>query len=166
MMDGHEKSDSAIVAGKSSNKAGRPAAETMERRAEAKENANQQTTRRAQNRESVSRALERVRNVARQRKKERLTTLFHHITIDLLRLSFLALKRNAAAGVDGVKWRDYECDLEQKLSDLHEKVHTGAYRAQPSRRRYIPKADGKQRPLAVGTPPANCTPFQTAFGIG
>jgi len=149
MMDSHEKSDSAVIAGKSPNKAGQPAAEAMERRAGAEENANQQTTRRAQNRESVSRALERVRNVARQRKKECLTTLFHHITIDLLRLSFLALKRNAAAGVDGVTWRDYEGDLEQKLSDLHKKIHTGAYRAQPSRRRYIPKADGKQRPLAV-----------------
>lgn len=149
MMDGHEKSSSAIVPGKSSNKAGQPAAETMERRAEAKENASQQTTHRAQNRESVSRALERVRHVARQRKKERLTTLFHHITLDLLRLSFLALKRDAAPGVDGVTWQDYERDLEQRLSDLHEKIHRGAYRAQPSRRRYIPKADGRQRPLAV-----------------
>jgi RNA-directed DNA polymerase len=121
----------------------------MERRAEAKENANRQITRRAQNRESVSRALERVRNVARQRKKERLTTLFHHITVDLLRLSFLALKRDAAPGVDGMTWPDYERDLEHKLSELHEKIHRGAYRAQPSRRRYIPKADGGQRPLAV-----------------
>jgi retron-type reverse transcriptase len=151
MMNGHEKSDSAIVAGKSSNKAGQPAAEAMERRAEAKENANQQITRRAQNRESVSRALERVRNVARQRKKERFTTLFHHITVDLLRLSFLALKRDAAPGVDGMTWQDYERDLEHKLSELHEKIHREAYRAQPSRRRYIPKADGRQRPLAVAT---------------
>jgi RNA-directed DNA polymerase len=149
MMDGDEKSDFAIVAGKSSNKAGQPAAETMERRAEAKENANQQITRRAQNRESVSRALARVRNVAKQRKKERLTTLFHHITTDLLRLSFFALKRDAAPGVDGVTWQDYERDLERQLSGLHEKIHKGAYRAQPSRRRYIPKADGRQRPLAV-----------------
>jgi RNA-directed DNA polymerase len=149
MTGSQEKSDSAIVAGKSSNKTGHPAAEAMERRAEAKENANQQITRRAQNRESVSRALERVRNVARQRKKERLTTLFHHITVDLLRLSFLALKRDAAPGVDGMTWQDYERDLEHKLSELHEKIHRGAYRAQPSRRRYIPKADGRQRPLAV-----------------
>ena len=148
-MGGHEKSDSTIVAGKSSNKTRQPAAETMERRVEAKENANQQITRRAQNRESVSRALERVRNVARQRKKEHFTTLFHHITVDLLRLSFLALKRDAAPGVDGVTWQDYECDLEHKLLELHEKIHRGAYRAQPSRRRYIPKADGRQRPLAV-----------------
>jgi retron-type reverse transcriptase len=149
MTGSQEKSDSAIVAGKSSNKTGHPAAEAMERRAEAKENANQQITRRAQNRESVSRALERVRNVARQREKERLTTLFHHITVDLLRLSFLALKRDAAPGVDGMTWQDYERDLEHKLSELHEKIHRGAYRAQPSRRRYIPKADGRQRPLAV-----------------
>jgi retron-type reverse transcriptase len=149
MMDGHEKSDSAMVAGKASNKAGQPAAETMERRAEAKESANQQITRRAQNRESVSRALNRVRNIASQRKKERLTTLFHHITVDLLRLSFLALKRDAAPGVDGVAWQDYERDLEQKLSELHEKIHKGAYRAKPSGRRYILIADGRQRPLAV-----------------
>jgi len=126
MMHGCEKSDSVTVAVKSPNKPGQPAAETMERRAEAKENANQQITRRAQNRESVSRALERVRNVARQRKKERLTTLFHHITTDLLRLSFLALKRDAAPGVDGVTWQDYERDLEQKLSELHEEIHRGA----------------------------------------
>src|SRR6202035_5244015 len=74
---------------------------------------------------------------------------FHHITIDLLRLSFLALKRDAAAGVDGVTWQEYEIDLEQKLADLRTRVHRGAYRAQPSRRRHIPKPDGRQRPLAV-----------------
>ena len=149
MMDSREKSDSAVVAAKSPNKTGQLAAEAMERRVEAKENASQQTTRRAQNRESVSPELERVRNVARLRKEERFTALFHHITTDLLRMSFFAVKRNAAAGVDGVKWRDYESDLEERLSDLHEKIHKGAYRAQPSRRRYIPKADGRQRPLAV-----------------
>jgi RNA-directed DNA polymerase len=149
MMHGHEKSDSVVVAAKSPNKTGQPAAEAMERRAEAKENASQHSTRRAQNRESVSQALERVRKAARLRKKERFTALFHHITVDLLRLSFLALKRNAAPGVDGVTWQDYGADLERKLTDLHARVHRGAYRAQPSRRRYIPKADGWQRPLAV-----------------
>jgi group II intron reverse transcriptase/maturase len=97
----------------------------------------------------VSQALERIRKAARQRKKERFTALFHHLTIDLFRLSFLALKRDAAPGVDGVTWQDYEADLERKLADLHTRVHRGAYRAQPSRRRYIPKADGRQRPLAV-----------------
>jgi RNA-directed DNA polymerase len=149
MMNGHEKSDSAVVAAKSPNKTGQPAAEAMERRAEAKENASQHNTCRTQSRESVSQVPERVRKAARQRKKERFTALFHHITVDLLRLSFFALKRNAAPGVDGVRWQDYEADLERKLSDLHARVHRGAYRAQPSRRRYIPKADGRQRPLAV-----------------
>jgi RNA-directed DNA polymerase len=149
MMHGCEKSDSVIVAVKPPNKTGQPAAEAVERRAEAKENASQQRTFRTQCRERVSQALERVRKAARQRKKERFTALFHHITVDLLRLSFLALKRDAAPGVDGVTWQDYEADLERKLTDLHARVHRGAYRAQPSRRRYIPKADGRQRPLAV-----------------
>jgi RNA-directed DNA polymerase len=149
MMHGHEKSDSAVVAMKSPNKTGEPAAEAMEPRAEAKENASQHSTRRTQCRESVSQALERVRKAARQRKKEQFTALFHHITTDLLRLSFFALKRDAAPGIDGVTWQDYEADLERKLMDLHARVHRGAYRAQPSRRRYIPKADGLQRPLAV-----------------
>ena len=149
MMHGREKSDSAIVARKSPNKTRRPAAEAMERRAGAEENAIQHRTRRAQNRASMSQALERVREAARLRKKERFTALFHHITVDLLRLSFFALKRDAAPGADGVTWQDYEADLERKLRELHAKVHRGAYRPQPSRRRYIPKADGRQRPLAV-----------------
>ena len=112
------ESDSVIVAGRSPNKTGGPAAEATERRAEAKENAIQQRTRRAQNRESVSQTLERVREAARLRKKERFTALFHHITVDLLRLSFFALKRDAAPGADGVTWQDYEADLECKLGDL------------------------------------------------
>src|SRR5580692_8421599 len=149
MMHGPGKSDSAIVAVKPTNKAGRPAAEPVERRAEAEENAGQQHTRRAQDRESVSQALDRIRQVARQRKKQRFTSLFHHISVELLRVSFFALKRDAAPGVDGLTWRDYEADLDRKIVDLHARVHRGAYRALPSRRRYIPKADGQQRPLAV-----------------
>ena len=149
MMHGREKSDPAIIATKPTNKAGRPAAEPVERRAGTKGNADQQSTRRAQDRESVSQALERVRQAARQRKKERFTALFHHLSVDLLRLSFFALKRDAAPGVDGLTWRDYEADLDRKLEDLHARVHRGAYRALPSRRRYIPKADGRQRPLAI-----------------
>jgi group II intron reverse transcriptase/maturase len=97
----------------------------------------------------VSQALDRVRQAARLRKKERFTTLLHHVDVALLRLSFLALKRDAAPGADGVTWQDYEADLERKLHDLHDRVHRGAYRAQPSRRVYIPKADGRQRPLAI-----------------
>src|SRR5471030_1092819 len=149
MTHGRGKSDSAIVATNPTNKAGRPAAESEERRAEAKGNADQHSTRRAQDRESVSQALDRIRQVAKQRKKERFTSLLHHVNVGLLRLAFFALKRDAAPGVDGVTWQDYEADLERKLADLHDRVHRGAYRAQPSRRRYIPKPDGRQRPLAV-----------------
>src|SRR5919204_2699132 len=149
MMNGRGKSDSAIVAGKPTNKAGQPAAESVEPRAEAKGNASQQSTRRAQDRESVSQALTRIRQVARQRKKERFTSLFHHISVELLRVAFFALKRDAAPGMDGLTWQDYEADLDRKIEDLHARVHRGAYRALPSRRHYIPKADGQQRPLAI-----------------
>jgi group II intron reverse transcriptase/maturase len=121
----------------------------VERRAEAKGNASQQSTRRAQDRASVSQALERIRQVARHRKKERFTSLFHHLSVELLRLAFFALKRDAAPGVDGLTWQAYEADLDRKIADLHARVHRGAYRALPSRRQYIPKADGQQRPIAV-----------------
>jgi group II intron reverse transcriptase/maturase len=97
----------------------------------------------------VTQALDRVRQAARQRKKEKFTALLHHITVDTLRVAYYALKRKAAPGVDGVTWEDYEADLEPRLADLHGRVHRGAYRPQPSRRTYIPKADGKQRPLAI-----------------
>src|SRR5881296_3494444 len=159
MMHGHEKSDLAIVAGKPANKAEQPApersaaklnaAEPVERRAGAKGNAGQQSTRRTQSRESVSQALERIRKVARERKKERFTALFHHISIDLLGRSFFELKEDAAPGVDRLMWKDYEADLERNLEDLHNRVQSGAYRVRPSRRVYIPKPDGRQRPLAV-----------------
>src|SRR5256886_1057305 len=149
MMHGREKSDSAIGARKPTNKAVPTAAEPVERRVGAKGNANQQSTDRAQNRATVSQALERIRKVAKERKKERFTALFHHISIDLLDEAFYELKENAAAGVDGLTWRDYEQNLERNLEDLHARVHRGAYRALPSRRVYIPKPDGRQRPLAV-----------------
>ena len=128
-MHGHEKSDSVIVAGKPTNNADRStgkqfaveraAAEPVERRAGTKGNAGQQSPRRTQSRESVSQALERIRKVARERKKERFTTLFQHINVDLLEEAFYALKKNAAPGVDRLRWRDYEADLERKLEDLH-----------------------------------------------
>src|SRR6201988_4592280 len=149
MMHGREKSDSAIVAVKPTNKEGRPGGEPVEPRAGAKGNARQQSMHRTQGRERVTQALERVRQAARQRKKERFTALLHHISIDCLRMAFFALKRDAASGVDGLTWPTYEADLDRNLTDLHERVHRGAYRALPSRRTYIPKADGKQRPLAV-----------------
>nr|WP_079572949.1 group II intron reverse transcriptase/maturase [Bradyrhizobium erythrophlei] len=148
-MHGREKSDSAIVAVKPTNKAVPTAAEPVEPRAGAKGNARRQSTHRTQGRERVAQALERVRQAARQRKKGKLTALLHHISIDCLRIAFFALKRDAASGVDGLTWPTYEADLDRNLTDLHERVHRGAYRALPSRRTYIPKADGKQRPLAV-----------------
>src|ERR1700736_281543 len=149
MMHEREKSDPAIVAVKPTNKAERSAAELVEPRAEAKGNASQHSTDRAQNRATVSQALERIRQAARQRKKDKFTTLLHHISTDLLEQAFLELKEDAAAGVDGLRWQDYAADLERNLEDLHARVHRGAYRAQPSRRVYIPKPDGRQRPLAV-----------------
>jgi RNA-directed DNA polymerase len=149
MTHGHEKSDPAIVAAKPTNKTGRPVAESVEQRARAEGNVRQQSTRRAQNRGSMSQALEHVRQAARQRRKERFATLLHHINIDRLRTAFYALKRQAAPGVDGLTWQDYEAGLEGNLRALHARVHRGAYRALPSRRRYIPKPDGRQRPLGI-----------------
>jgi RNA-directed DNA polymerase len=149
MMHGRGKSDEAIVAAKPGNNAEPSAAEPVERRAEAKGNAGQQSTSRAQSRKDVSQALERIRKAARERKKEKFISLLHHVEPDLLEAAFYALKENAAPGVDGLTWKDYEQDLERKLADLHARVHRGAYRALPSRRVYIPKPDGRQRPLAV-----------------
>jgi len=97
----------------------------------------------------VTQALARVRKAAKQRKKEKFTALSHQLSVDLLREAFLVLKRDAAPGMDGLTWQTYAADLERKLTDLHARVHRGAYRASPSRRTYIPKADGRQRPLAV-----------------
>jgi len=149
VMHGGGKSDEAIVAGKLANKAERSATEPVERRAEAKGNASQTSTGRMRSRESVSQGLERIRQAARERKKERFTALLHHISVDLLREAFGELKRNAAPGVDGLMCQDYEADLERKLEELHARVHRGAYRALPSRRMYIVKPDGRQRPLAI-----------------
>ena len=149
MMHGGEKSDLAIVATKRPNRAGQPAAEAVERRAGTEGNAGQQSTLRPQIRAGVSQALDRVRGAARQRRKERFTALLHHISLETLEVAFYALKRRAAPGVDGVTWQAYEADLGRRLVDLHGRIHRGAYRPQPSRRVYIPKADGRQRPLAI-----------------
>jgi RNA-directed DNA polymerase len=149
MMHGRGTSDSATVAVKPTNTAEQSAAEPVEPRAETEGNARQQSTRRSQSRISVSQALERIRQVAKAREKERFTALLHHVSIDLLRSAFGELKQDAAPGVDGLTCKTYEEDLERKLEDLHSRVHRGAYRATPSRRVYIPKPDGRQRPLAV-----------------
>jgi RNA-directed DNA polymerase len=159
MMHGRGKSDSAIVAGKPTNKAGQSAAEQSageiaaaelaEPRAGTEGNAGQQNTCRAQSRVSVSQALDHIRQVAKERKKGKFISLFHHISIDLLEDAFFELKGDAAPGVDGLTWKDYELELERNLEDLHARIHRGAYRALPARRRYIPKPDGRQRPLAI-----------------
>jgi len=159
MTHAREKSDCAIVAAKLANKAEQPtmenstvggsAAEPGEPRAQAEGNANQQSTHQAQDWRSVTQALERIRKAARERRTERFTTLFHHLSIDLLDDAFYELKENAAAGVDGLRWQEYEANIDRNLVDLHDRLHRGAYRALPSRRVYIPKPDGRQRPLAV-----------------
>src|SRR3954452_2513273 len=162
-MHDQEKSDSGIVAGKPTNKAGRPAAESVEPRPETEGNADQQSTLRTQGRERVTQALGRVRQAARQRKKEKFTALLHHITVDTLRVAYYALKRKAAPGVDGVTWEDDEAALEPRLADLHGLIRRGAYRPQPSRRTYIPKADGKQWPLAIAALEDKSVPGATAM---
>ena len=149
MMHGAEKSDPGIVAMKPANKTEQSVAELVERRAGTKGNADQQSTCRTQSRISVTQALERIRKAAKERRKERFTALFHHISIELLEEAFYELKQNAAPGVDQLTWNDYEAALERNIEDLHDRVQRGAYRALPSRRVYIPKPDGRQRPLAV-----------------
>src|SRR5258708_26368173 len=149
MMHGHEKSDPAVVAVKPANEAERSAAEAVEPRGGTKGNAGQQSTNRTPSRATVTEALERIRQTARERKKERFTALLHHIIPELLEAEFFALKEHAAPGVDGVTWRDYEQNLKDNLEELHARIHRGAYRPLPSRRVYIPKSDGRQRPLAV-----------------
>lgn len=149
MMDGKGKSDGPVVPAKLSNKAGQPAAETVEGRGSAKGNTDQQNASRTQGRTSAPSALDRVRQAAVMDRKARFTTLFHHLTIDRLRDAFLSLEKKAAAGVDGVTWAQYRAGLEENLRDLHERLHRGAYRAKPSRRVFIPKPDGRQRPLGI-----------------
>jgi RNA-directed DNA polymerase len=133
-----------------SNKDRKPSAENNEEeRPLIKENAGQPNTHPTQSGKRVSQGLAGVRKAARDNKEMKFTALLHHLTIDLLRESFYSLKRKAAPGVDGVTWQEYEEGLEDRLADLHGRVHRGAYRAKPSRRVYIEKADGRQRPLAV-----------------
>ena len=120
-----------------------------ERRGGAKENADLQSTVRTQSREAVSQAQARIREAVIRNRQGKLTALLHHINIDVLRASFFGLKKTAAPGVDEMTWTEYAEHLEANLLDLHARVHTGAYRALPSRRKYIPKADGRQRPLGI-----------------
>ena len=149
MMHEPEKSDSPIVAAKSANEPDSSGKESMERRGEAEGNTNERYTHRTQSRASVSPGLARVRERAKKNRKERFAALLHHVDIELLRTSFSSLKRNAAPGADGIRWREYEQNLEANLVDLLGRVHRGAYRATPSRRKFIPKDGGRMRPLGV-----------------
>src|SRR6267142_6297133 len=141
------ESDGCVIPSKCPNKGGQPPAEGMEGRQPTKENIGQATAPRTQSRSSELSDLLGVRKAARKDKRTRFTALLHHVTVNLLRDSFYALKRDAAPGVDGVTWKEYETDLDEKVADLHSRIHRGTYRAQPSKRAYIPKADGRQRPL-------------------
>src|SRR5215471_10389003 len=148
-MHAPEKPDCAVVPVNQPNKGEQSSAEVGEGRARTKENIAPSNTSPTQSGERVPQGLSGVRQAARERKQERFTALLHHLTVDLLCDSFYALKRQAAPGVDGVSWKEYETGLEARIIDLHNRVHRGAYQARPSRRVYIPKADGRQRPLGV-----------------
>lgn len=144
-----EESDSGIVPMNHSNKNDKPVTESGEGRPLIKENTRQSSMFPTQSGGSMSQGLERVRQAAKENKELKFTTLLHHLTVDLLRGCFYGMKREAAPGVDGVRWQEYETGLEDRLHDLHSRVHRGAFRALPSRRAYIRKADGRQRPLGV-----------------
>jgi RNA-directed DNA polymerase len=146
------QSDSPILPKKQPNKAGLlDAAEVVEGRGLIKGNGSQKAAFRTQGREDASTGLRGVRKVARKDKRVRFTSLMHHITIDLLGESFYNLKRQASPGVDGMTWEEYEVGLDNRLKELHNRVHRGTFRAQPSKRTYIPKADGRKRPLGIAS---------------
>ena len=149
MIHGSGKSDSPVVPGKPPNKAEAPAAEAVEGRGLAKGNAASKTHPGPSAGSDAPSALDRVRQAARQDKAARFTALLHHVTVDRLRAAYRALNPDAAVGVDGVTWRDYGQHLEANLQELWHRVQGGSYRAKPTRRTYIPKADGRLRPLGV-----------------
>jgi RNA-directed DNA polymerase len=151
MMYDPEKSDLPIVALKPTNIIDGAVAEMVERRGGAKGKAIESTTRRTPSRGSVSPGLDRLRQRAKEHRNEKFTSLLHHIDVPLLTMAYHALRHDAAVGVDGITWREYGEDLQAKLVDLHARIHRGAYRAQPSRRKMIPKPDGRERPLGIAS---------------
>ncbi len=148
-MNADEKSDEVIGPMKQPNKEGSPSAEAVEGRTSPEGNGGETTAARTLRRDTASSGLDAVRRAARQSKSVRFTALLHHITVDLLTRSYLALERDSAPGFDGVTWQAYGENLEGKLTDLHDRIHKGSYRARPARRTYIAKADGSQRPLSI-----------------
>ena len=152
MTHGSGRSDRPVVPAKPSNKAEPSAAERAEGRGLAKGNTDEQNAPRTQRRAvGAPSALDRVRQRASKDRKAKFTTLLHHVTVDLLREAYLQLQRKAAPGVDGVTWKQYAANLEDNLAGLHARLQQGAYRAKPSRRAYIAKADGRQWPLGIAS---------------
>jgi RNA-directed DNA polymerase len=144
-----EEGRSAKAINHNADKEAEASAEVGEGRVQMKENIAQPHMHPTQSGARMSQGLDGVRKAARERRQERFTSMLHHLNVDLLRDSFNALQRKASPGVDGVTWQEYESGLDDRLIDLHSRVHRGVYRAQPSRRVYIPKADGRQRPLGI-----------------
>src|SRR4026208_447346 len=143
------ESDGRVVPVKCPNNGGKPSAEGAEGRRPTKENTEQTTASQTQSWGNALSALRRVREAARRDKRLQFTALLHHVTVPLLLDSFYALKRDAAPGVDGVTGKEYETDRNKRREDLRRRVHRETYRAQPSKRAYVPKADGRQRPLGI-----------------
>ena len=150
-MNDHGKSDMPVVPAKPSNNAGSPVAEVVEERGMTKGNTASKTRPGHRAGLGAPNALDRVRQVARRDKEARFTALLHHVDVDRLRAAYRAISPKAAAGVDGETWAAYGQDLESNLHDLHERLQAGRYRASASRRAYIPKADGRLRPLGIAT---------------
>jgi RNA-directed DNA polymerase len=150
-VHGGRESYSVIVPANRSNEGRGGPQEIEEGRALTEENAEQANSHRTPSRASETSGLDRVREAAKRDKQLKFTALLHHLDVDLLRRSYYSLRKDAAAGVDGEKWQEYGEGLEERLADLHGRIHRGAYRAKPSRRVWIPKADGRQRPLGIAS---------------
>ena len=149
-MNVGRESDGRVLPTKCPNKGGSSTpAESTEGRRPTKENTGQTAASQIQSWENALAGLHRVREAAKREKRLRFTALLHHVSEALLTNSFYALKREAAPGVDGLTWQEYETDLDKRLEDLHSRVHRGTYRALPSKRAYILKQDGRQRPLGI-----------------
>ncbi len=157
MMDGRGKSDDPVVPARPVNNAQGGAAEVVEGRGSAEGNVVSETRSGRSAGISALSDLARVRQVAQTDKDARFTALLHHVDVDRLRATYWAIRPKAAPGVDGVTWGEYGSDLEANLRDLHARVHAGRYRARPSRRVFIPKPDGRLRPLGVATVTSNCS---------
>jgi RNA-directed DNA polymerase len=154
-MNANGKSDGGVVSVKRANKGaqldkqGQPPAEFVERRPTAKGNTGQTTATGTQGPKAALNGLSRVREAAKRDSKLQFSNLLHHVDVDLLRQSYLALNRQAATGIDGETWQEYGKELEERLPELHDRVQSVRYQAKPSKRIWIPKSDGQQRPIGI-----------------